>query len=153
MSAFFMGIRERCLTLEQLKNMVKRFLIFVTLIGLVYSCNQQKEVRPQTAIDTGREFIRASLDGKFDAAEKLLLKDTQNIELFESYKTYYSRLAEDKKQNYKSASYNINKYQDVDDSTVIINYSNSYMNKPMEIKLVRRNNEWDVDFKYMYSEN
>ena len=52
-----------------------------------------------------------------------------------------------------SADYNINKYLDINDSTAIINYSNSYMNKPMEIKLLHQNNEWDVDFKYTYSDS
>ena len=66
---------------------------------------------------------------------------------------YYGRLSDEKKKNYKSASYEINKYLDLDDSTTIINYSNSYMHKPMEIKVVRRNKEWGIDFKYTYSGN
>ena len=111
----------------------------------------QREARH--ALDTGRAFIRASLDGDFRTAEQYLLKDSQNIDLFESYKTFYSRLSNEKKSNYKSASYDINKYLDVDDSTTIINYSNSYMKKPMEIKLVRRNGAWSVDFKYISSGN
>jgi hypothetical protein len=42
---------------------------------------------------------------------------------------------------------------EVNDSTTVINYSNDYMNKPMEIKVIRSNNEWKVDFKYTYSGN
>jgi hypothetical protein len=104
-------------------------------------------------MDTGREFIRASLDGNFGDAETLLLKDTQNIQLFDSYKTFYKRLPADEKSNYKTASYEINKYLDVNDSTAIINYSNSFMKTPMEIKLVRSNKNWAVDFKYTYAGN
>ena len=62
-------------------------------------------------------------------------------------------LPEEKRKKYKEASYNINKFEDVNDSTAIINYSNSYMNKPMEIKLVRANKIWAVDFKYTFSGN
>lgn len=124
------------------------------MLGTMYSCSEKKDARPATALDTGREFIRASLDGNFTAAEALLLKDSQNTQLFESYKLYYNRLSQEKKNNYKSASYTINKYEDINDSTTIINYSNSYMNKPMEIKVVKiPGNEWDVDFKYTYSGN
>ena len=119
---------------------------------LFFSCTQQKASRPQTALDTGREFIRASLDGKFDDAEMLLLKDTQNLQLFASYKSYYTRLPDEKKQHYRSAAYTINKYIDLDDSSAIITYSNSYMNKPMDIKVVRQNNQWNIDFKFTYSE-
>ena len=133
--------------------MVKKILAIVLSLALLYSCNNEKDNKPATALDTGRMFIRASLDGDFKTAEQLLLNDTLNQELFESYKMIYERLPAEKKKNYKDASYNINKYLDLDDSTSIINYSNSYMNKPMEIKIVRRNKEWRIDFKYITSGN
>ena len=133
--------------------MLKKMLAFLLSITLVYSCNNEKENRPTTALDTGRAFIRASLDGDFKTTQELLLKDTQNIQLFESYKMLYERMPAEKKKNYKSASYEINKYLDMDDSTTIINYSNSYMNKPMEIKVVRRDKVWSIDFKYISSGN
>lgn len=135
----------------------QKIIVFLFLlpiaIGIAFSCSQKKQGRPETALDTGREFIRASLDGKFENAGGLLLKDSQNVQLFETYKMYYHRLSLEKKNNYKNASYNINKYADLNDSTTIINYSNTYMNKPMEIKVVKSNNEWNVDFKYTYSGN
>ncbi len=133
--------------------MIRKLFLAAALFIVYTACNSKKEERPTTALDTGRAFIRASLDGDFRTAEQYLLKDSQNIDLFESYKTFYSRLSNEKKSNYKSASYDINKYLDVDDSTTIINYSNSYMKKPMEIKLVRRNGAWSVDFKYISSGN
>lgn len=133
--------------------MIKKILTFILSISLGFSCNNEKEQRPATALDTGRAFIRASLDGNFDITQQLLLKDTQNLQLFESYKMLYNRMPAEKRKNYKSASYEINKYLDLDDSTTIINYSNSYMHKPMEIKVVRTNNEWSIDFKYISSGN
>lgn len=117
------------------------------------SCNNANNNRPLTAIDTGREFIRASLNGDFNSAENLILKDTQNVQLFESYKHFYNKLPAEKKDYYRKASYKINKYVDADDSTTLINYSNSYMKKPMDIKIVRNHNVWAVDFKYTYSGN
>lgn len=132
---------------------MKSVFLFILSSILILSCSNKDNKRPQTAMDTGREFIRASLDGNFKDAETLLLKDTQNIQLFDSYKTFYSRLPADEKTNYKTASYEINKYLDINDSTAIINYSNSFMRKPMEIKLVRSNKNWAVDFKYTYAGN
>lgn len=127
-------------------------LFFVVAVALaVVACNQKESKAPETALDTGREFIRASLDGNFEMASGLLLKDSQNVQLFDSYQVFYNKLPEEKKKGYKKASYDINKYTDVDDSTTLINYSNSYMQQPMEIKLVRRNKVWAVDFKYTYS--
>ncbi len=133
--------------------MIKKIIAFLCIITICYSCNNDKKEGPATSLDTGRDFIRASLNGDFPAAEKLLLKDTQNLQLFDSYKAYYDRLPGDKKKNYRQANYTINKYVDVDSITTIINYSNDYMKKPMDIKVVRRNKEWKVDFKYTYSGN
>lgn len=123
------------------------FICFTFILG----CNSKNGSRPETAMDTGREFIRASLDGNFDRAENLLLKDTLNVQLFSRYKEFYKTLQATEKKQYKDATYEINKYTDVNDSVTTINYSNSYMKKPMEIMLVRLNKEWSVDFKYTYS--
>ena len=132
---------------------MRHVFLFLLSAVMFLSCANNTEKHPQTALDTGRDFIRASLDGDFKNAESLLLKDTQNIQLFDSYKAYYERLPADKKNHYKEASYDINKFVDINDSTSIINYSNSFMKKPMEIKLVRVNKVWGVDFKYTYSGN
>lgn len=133
--------------------MARKTLAFILTLVLLYSCNNDKKENPSTALDAGRAFIRASLDGDFSVAEKLILKDTQNQQLFDSYKSYYERLPQEKKKHYKEANYTINKYAAINDSATIINYSNDYMNKPMEIKVVQENKEWKIDFKYTYSGN
>lgn len=127
--------------------------IFVIVFAGLFSCNSKSEKKPTTALDTGRAFIDASLKGDFENAQTLLLKDTENIQLFEAFKLYYQKMPADQKLHYKTASYQINKYLDLNDSTTIINYSNDYMNKPMEIKVVRKNNTWNIDFAYTYSGN
>lgn len=132
---------------------MKKYIVLLLAVISIYSCADKKETTPNTAMDAGRTFIRASLDGDFKTAEPLLLNDTANHQLFDSYKEFYSKLPDEKKKKYKEASYEINKMEDINDSTTVINYSNSYMNKPMEIKLVRLNKNWTVDFKYTYSGN
>lgn len=132
--------------------MKKIFFLSTTVILLLFAC-EEKAAEPGTAMETGNSFIRASLDGDFDTAEKLLVEDAENQQLFDSYKKFYGRLPADTKKHYKDAAYVINKYLDVDDSTALINYSNDYMKKPMDLKLVRKNKIWKVDFKYMDSGN
>ena len=132
---------------------MKKIGVILSIAFAFAACNNNDSQRPETALDTGREFIRASLNGDFKKASTLLLPDSQNVQLFESYKVFYEKLPESKKEGYKSASYEINKYEDVNDSTTIINYSNSYMNKPMDIKVTRQDKTWMVDFKYTYSGN
>ena len=132
---------------------MKLSLQILALSIVLFSCNNKDAKRPTTATETGTEFIRATLDGNFKAAETLLLDDAQNKSMFESYKTYYERRSPEEKQAYKKASYNINTLTDINDTTTIINYSNSYMKQPMNIKVVRRNNEWGIDFKYTSSDS
>ncbi len=134
--------------------MARSILVLLTSLILIYSCNnEKKDSIPTTSLEAGRAFIRASLDGDFSRAENLILKDTQNIQIFERFKSFYAKLPVENKKGYKEAGYTINKYDDINDSTTIINYSNDYMNKPMEIKVVRENKEWKIDFKYTYSGN
>jgi hypothetical protein len=132
---------------------MNKISLFFLLIVFMTSCQSKKEDRPTDSLGTGRAFINASLKGDFNEAETLLLHDTQNIQLFEAYKLYYNRMPEEKKKQYKSAAYEINKYEELNDSVTIINFSNDYMKKPMELKIVRMNGNWNVDFKYTYSGN
>ena len=141
------------LTLCQKKIKMKKILFaFFTIIILSTGCGDEKQ-QPTTAIDTGRDFIRASLNGDFKNAQEFLLQDDANKQFFESYKSYYGRLPAQDKEKYKAASYEINKLLEMNDSTVIINYSNSYMHQPMEIKVIKKNNKWAVDFTYTSSGN
>ena len=128
--------------MKDLKTIISIFILFV-----MASCSQSNS-RPETALDTGRGFIRASLDGDFKSAESLLLNNEENIQFFDSYKRYYNNMSPELKMNYKKASDEILQLSETNDSTTIINYANSYMKKPMEIKVVRVNNEWWIDFKY-----
>jgi hypothetical protein len=57
------------------------------------------------------------------------------------------------KEGYKNANIIINSTENVSDSVTIINYSNTYKKEPSKIKLVKKNNEWLVDFKYTFLEN
>ncbi len=131
--------------------MEKYLLVFIMIT--LFACNNGTPEKPSTAMDAGRTFIRATLDGNFKDAEALLLKDSINVQLFESYKKYYSNLATDVKQGYKKAAYIINNFDDAkNDSTAIINYSNDYMHKPMNIKVTKKQNQWYIDFKYTASD-
>lgn len=120
------------------------------MLFLLFSCSGKKQERPDTALDTGRSFIRASLDGDFRTARDLLIPDSANSELFASYENYYNRMPENDKENFRNASYEINKITEADDSTVVIDYSNSFMKEPMEIKVVKRMGTWMVDFENIY---
>jgi hypothetical protein len=125
-----------------------KIIIAAFLALSISSCFENEKKQANTATDVSRDFIRATLDGNFKDAEALLLKDSQNIEIFESYKNYYTKLGDDKKQGYKKANIIINTFDNINDSTAVIDYSNSFMNKAQKIKVVKKNDVWGVDFKY-----
>jgi hypothetical protein len=126
---------------------MKRIIITAFVSIILFSCSSKTE-RPTTAMDTGRTFIRATLDGDLDKARTLLLNDTLNVRLFDRYRDYYKDLKPEDKAAYKKANYTINTYTDVNDSVTLINFSNDYLNKPMDIKVVRKEKVWSVDFAY-----
>ncbi len=128
-------------------------LLLLSAVMIFISCSEEKKDRPNTAIETGTAFIKASLNGDFSTSESLILKDSSNSALFNAYKEYYEKLPAEKKLHYKQSSYEIIKLDEINDSVTIINFSNDYMNKPMDIKIVRVKNNWFIDFKYTYSGN
>lgn len=131
---------------------MKSINILFFLAWMTFSaCNSKTEKRPDNAMDTGREFIKSSMMGDFKMADTLIYHDAENLSLFNAFKTFYNRMPEDKKLKYQKATYEINEFKEPNDSTTFINYSNDYMKKPMELKLIRVNNVWYVDFKNNYT--
>lgn len=132
--------------------MIKKIKFLVTIACMVLSsCKTKTEKRPETALDTGRDFIKSSMTGDFKTAETLIYQDAENLSLFNAFKTFYKRMPEEKKQHYKKAAYEINQFSELNDSVTIINYANDYMKKPMEIKLIKVKQVWFVDFKHNYT--
>jgi hypothetical protein len=127
--------------------MLKKYIHYIGIIFILYSCNQHS-VRPGTAKATGKQFIRNTLDGDFDQAETLLYKDSLNVQFYENYKSFMDKQPDSVKQKYKESDFTINKFSQLNDSTAIIDFSNSYKNKSTEIKVVKRDGEWWVDLKY-----
>jgi hypothetical protein len=119
-----------------------------------FGCNlpgsREKHTDP---LETGRQFIDASLKGNYDEAKNYLLTDSVNIEYFNGLVKFNDRLSPREKEGYKNANIIINSAENISDSVMIINYSNTFKNAPSKIKLVRINSEWLVDFKYTFLGN
>ena len=70
--------------------MIKKYLILFTLAAVIFSCNNQPKKEPVTDIDVANTFVRDLLDNDFKEAEKYLLKDETNNQIFERFKKQYS---------------------------------------------------------------
>ena len=131
-------------------NKIISLLIFVMALC---ACNDSAEVKKSDPLESGRGFIEASLKGNYDEAEKYILHDSTNIEYFNGLKEFNSKRSSDEKEGYKEANILIDSTQKISDSVTIITYSNTYKNKPSKLKMVKKNNEWLVDFKYTFTGN
>ena len=128
-------------------------LFFAMIIICLAACDNSPEIRKTDPLESGRGFIEASLKGNYNDAKKYLLQDSTNIEYFNGLKNFNSKRSEAEKEGYKDANILIDSTQKISDSVTIISYSNTYKNKPSKLKMVRRNNEWLVDFKYTFTGN
>lgn len=126
-------------------------LLAIALILLSACSGPEGFKKPEDALDAAREFVRAVLDGDFKRAELYVLPDEEDMRLFNRYKDYMKNQPEKERLGLKSSSILINKVEQLNDSVSIINYSNSYSKKPMDIRAVKKDGEWWVDFKYTFS--
>lgn len=117
---------------------------------MMTSCDNSPEIRKTDPLESGRGFIEASLQGDWDLAQKYLLQDSTNLEYFNGLKDFNSKRSKEEKDGYKNANILIDSNTKLSDSVTVISYSNTYKMKPAKLKMVRRNDEWLVDFKYSF---
>jgi hypothetical protein len=124
------------------------------LILLLSACNEstKEEVKPANGMDAASKFLRAALDGDYKKARTYLVKDSTNHQMIDIYeKDYNNNLPPEDKTKYKSASIRfLKETHEVNDSTTIIHYSNSYKNKPDSLKIIRINGQWFVDLNFTF---
>lgn len=131
-----------------MKNTI--LLVLIATIVLV-SCDSRMK-KAENAVDAGREFVRASLNGDIDRAKFYLYKDSSNVFLFDKWKTnVYQKLSAEEKREYREASINMIELTNVDDSTMHFVYSNSYKPKDTtSITVLKIGGEWLVDLKTVH---
>jgi hypothetical protein len=129
-----------------IKNVLFALAIFVLL-----SCSNEPTKIPITDTEVATTFIRNILDDNFKDAERFLLKDEANMQLFERFKQTYEGNTKEELANYKKADITINEIKSTGDSLRIINYSNSYKKDIRQnLKLVWVQGKWFVDLKYTF---
>ncbi|MDB5232099.1 MAG: hypothetical protein JWN76_2904 [Chitinophagaceae bacterium] len=125
------------------------------LLPFVLSCNTGEPSFPkaENALDAGREFIDACLKGDFNKAGHYMIDDSENKGLLKRIGNDYQKKSSREKKEFNDASININDVQEINDSTSIISYKNSYDNIARKLKVIKRKEDWLVDFKYTFSGN
>jgi hypothetical protein len=132
---------------------MKRLICFFLAV-LIFSCNNPAGFsKPEDGLDAGREFIRAVLDGDYKKGELYVIPEEEDIRLYKRYTEYMRKRSGKELIELKQASIIINKVEEFGDTLQVINYSNSYTKEPIDIKVVKKDGEWWVDFSYTFSGN
>lgn len=131
---------------------MKRYrFIFFFLLFLFVACknNDQPAVsESENDVDAARNFIQAALLGDYAKARTFMLSDSANDQRMNAIERV--NLPPEEKKGLAGASIYIHKRQPVNDSTTIVVYSNSFKNNWDTLRVLRVNNQWLVDFKYLY---
>jgi hypothetical protein len=134
--------------------MKKILPLFILGLFVFVSCKDNDRTvtgEPENATDAARTFIRAALDGDYQKARTYLVDDSINQEdISISERLYNERMSAEDKAQYKGASIHIHETKKLDDSTSIVYYSNSYRNQRDSLKVIRENEKWLIDFKYIF---
>lgn len=102
-------------------------------------------------MDAARKFIRSALDGNYKQARKLILQDSANVQLLDNLERAYLHNNDVSEQRgYREASIRVHETKQLNDSTSVVVYSNSFKNKKDSVKAVRVGNDWLIDLKYSF---
>ncbi|HWB28571.1 MAG TPA: hypothetical protein VG738_24025 [Chitinophagaceae bacterium] len=129
---------------------------YIILLSLAFSAcfgGRNNYPKAENAFDAGREFIDGCLKGEFSRASFYMVNDSENNKDLQQIKTTYNGRTQEQKQLYYQASIIVNEDATISDTVHIINYMNSYDKIARKVKVVLRNNTWQVDFKYTFNGN
>jgi hypothetical protein len=128
-------------------------LLFLFVFVFAISCsNKQVPLLPaENAFDAGREFIDANLKGNFQKAAFYMVADEKNKQFLAIAEKDYRQKDKEGRQELRTASINLEKVEDLDQSQSIIYFSNSFDKKPQKIKVIKTNQGWLVDYKFSFS--
>lgn len=130
---------------------MKKGMIWVMSALLFAACqNPTGVVEPEDGEDAGREFIRAVLDGDYVKAETYIVQDEEDKELYSRYVDHMRKLSGKELIEYKQSNITIHEITPLGDTAVLMKYSNSVSKEPQQLKIVKRNGKWLVDFSYLF---
>ena len=135
-----------------MKKLIQLTPLLILLLSACKDSAKEEEIKPANGMDAATRFLRAALDGDYRKARTYLVNDSTNNQMIDIYeKDYNNNLPPEDKKAYKTASIRfLKETYEVNDSTTIIHYSNSYKNKPDSLKIIRINGQWFVDLNFTF---
>jgi hypothetical protein len=128
-----------------------RFLFLFLLFSFIACKTKDKVAKSENDIDAARDFIQAALEGNFDKARKYMLPDSVNVNWMDIAERSYMKTDAETKYKYRKASIHIHDISyPVQDSVTVVIFSNSFKNDHDTLKVVKKDGQWLVDFKYLF---
>lgn len=116
------------------------------------ACSNEETVTSENDVDAARNFIQSALEGDYNKAQTYIIADSTNIQYLDAFeRNFKNRMSPEDKKGYRNASINIHNVRAVNDSTTVVNYSNSYMKKNDSLKVTKLNGQWLIDLKYSFA--
>ncbi len=129
-----------------------KLFIIILSFSVFTSCNDTRK-NPTTDIEVASSFIKDLLENDFKGAKTFLLDEEINNQYFELSKKEFEGKSKELLKKYKESDIIINELKSVNDSTSVINYSNSFnKEKKYLLKVIRQNRKWLVDLKYTFQQ-
>ncbi|MBH2004483.1 MAG: DUF4878 domain-containing protein [Sphingobacteriia bacterium] len=128
-------------------NYFKTLILGVIL--LIAGCKtEDKTMHPaESGLDAGREFLEACNKGDFSRAAFYMLPDNSNEGYLKNTEAAFRKKDKEEREQLRTASINIQSVDEPTDSTVLMQYSNSVDTRSKKLSIIRRNNQWMVDYK------
>lgn len=130
---------------------MKKLIFCFLFLQFFCACNNENDAA-ENDLDAARTFIRSALDGDFNAARHLMIRDSVNNSKLDDTERTWQRMKKEDQINYRQASINIHDIRQLNDKSAVIIYSNSFKNKHDSVKVVNVNGEWLVDLKYTFGQ-
>lgn len=127
---------------------MRYLLTCLTAFLLLYCSNPAPTGNAESALDAGREFVRAALDGDYKKAGAYLLKDSMNLMLFAQQQTNYASMSPEQKRDYKESSIRpVAILSENDTVTQFRYYHSANPTDTTNLRIVKSNGKWLVDLK------
>ena len=124
---------------------MKRFIWILAILLSSCSSKQQDYRKADDALDAGREYINAILQGDFSKAAFYTLPDDKNKSILEELEKNYRKKDKEGRQQLRTASININEVKEISSNSSQIYYSNSFDKESHILSVIKQKDGWLVD--------
>lgn len=124
---------------------MKRWIYIIAVLLVSCGGKQQGYRKADDALDAGREYINACMQGDFSKAAFYVLPGSENDQVLKNLEKLYREKDKEGRQQLRTASINISEVKDITDSSTEIHYNYSFDKSPHVLVVIKKNNDWLVD--------